>query len=552
MRETLFSVRSSRGPALRLLVVVLSSVALFTFGEARAALECGDLRGAQIGNAQVRAAIRVAAGTFSAPNGQHLEAIPAFCRAVLTARPSPQSNITIEVWLPERAAWNSRLLGTGNGGFGGSIGYHALAGGVRRGYATANTDLGTFPSGLVPEASYDVGVGQPEMVRDWGRRATHEMTLAAKALTEQFYGVRPSRSYFTGCSTGGHQALSEAQFFPEDYDGVLAGAPGHNRTHLHAEFARLFQIVARDPRVFASPERLALVREALLASCGRGRDGGAPGDAFLNNPGACDFRPRLLLCRQGQETAKCLTASEVAALDEVYGGARNPRTQEVFYSPWPFGAEPALRINGAPRAEPGAARADGVLRWIMGARWDARTFDRDADLARIDQALGPEINALNANLSAFATRGGKLILYHGLDDPIVSALDTIGYVRRMKSETVHADGFARLFMAPGVHHCAGGSGPDLFGGQAGSVASDDPGHDLLAALVRWVEKGAAPESVIASRREADGAIAMSRPLCAYPRVARFDGRGDPKVAASFSCVRAREAQFELPAATYRR
>jgi feruloyl esterase len=537
---------------LRVLAVSLVGFALAGFDEARAAESCGDLRGVQVANAQIRATTRVAAGTFSAPNGQSFEAMPAFCRVVLSARPSPASNITIEVWLPERETWNGRLLGTGNGGFGGNIGYPALAGGVRRGYATTNTDLGTFPAGLVPEASYEVGIGQPDMVRDWGRRATHEMTLAARALSERFYGVAPSRAYFSGCSTGGHQALSEAQFFPQDYDGILAGAPGHNRTHLHAEFTRLFQIVARDPRMFAPPERLALVREALLAACGRGRDGGAPGDAFLNNPGACDFRPRQLLCREGQEATQCLTASEVAALAEVYGGARNPRTRQIFYPAWPFGAEPALRINGTPRAEPGAARADGVLRWVMGARWDARTFDRDSDLDRIDAALGPDINALNSDLSAFAARGGKLILYHGWDDPIVSALDTIAYVRRVKKDSAHADAFARLFMAPGVTHCAGGSGPDLFGGQAGSVAPDDPEHDLLAALVQWVEKGAAPERVIASRRAADGALAMSRPLCAYPRVARFDGRGDPKVAASFSCVRAREARFEHPATKYSR
>jgi feruloyl esterase len=539
-------------PTMRVLMFALVGFTLVAFDDVRAAEACGDLRGARVANAQVRAAVRVPAGTFSAPYGQNFDALPAFCRVVLSARPSPQSNVTIEVWLPERTAWNGRLLGTGNGGFGGSISFQALAGGLRRGYATANTDLGTFPAGLVPEASYDAGVGQPEMVRDWGRRATHEMTLAARALSERFYGVAPSRAYFAGCSTGGHQALSEAQYFPRDYDGLLAGAPGHNRTHLHAEFTRLFQIVARDPSVFASPERLVLVREALLARCGRGRDGGAPGDVFLNNPGACDFRARQLLCRRGQESARCLTASEVAVLEEVHGGARNPRTGEVYYPAWPFGAEAALRINGAPRAEPGTARADGLLRWVMGARWDARTFDRDADLARIDAALAPDINALEADLSAFAARGGKLILYHGWEDPIVSALDTIAYVRRVNAETANADAVTRLFMAPGVGHCVGGTGPDLFGGQGGSVAPDDPERDLLAALVRWVERGIAPERVVAEKRTPDGATAMSRPLCAYPLVARFDGRGDPDVATSFTCVHAREVRFEPPAPTYSR
>ncbi|MBL8550226.1 MAG: tannase/feruloyl esterase family alpha/beta hydrolase [Hyphomonadaceae bacterium] len=532
---------------MRLLASIFVALAFAAIGEAHAS--CSDLRGARMGNAEVRAVQRVNAGAFTAPNAQPIEGMPAFCRVTLTARPSPQSNVTIEVWLPEREAWNGRLLGTGNGGFGGLIWFHALAGGVKRGYATAHTDLGTFPAGLV-ESGYDVGIGQPEMVRDWGRRATHEMTLAARAVIELYYAAPPRRAYFAGCSTGGHQALSEAQFFPEDYDAILAGAPGHNRTHLHAEFTRLFQSIARDPSVFATPERAAIVREALLAACGRGRDGGAPGDAFLNNPGACAFSPRRLLCAAGQDQATCLSGAEVAALEEVYAGARNPRTNEVFYSAWPFGAEAALRINGTPRSDPSVGRADGLLRWVMGARWDARTFDRDADLARIDAALGPDINALNANLSAFAARGGKLILYHGWDDPIVSALDTIAYVHRVRSETPNPDSFMRLFMAPGVSHCAGGPGPDLFGGQNGSLDPNDPERDVLAALDRWVESGRAPERVIAAKRGQDGAVTMTRPLCAYPRVARYVGRGDPNAAESFTCVRAREPRFAPPAPRY--
>jgi feruloyl esterase len=527
---------------------------------ARAQSPCSALGGGErIGHARVLFAQQVARGSFAAPGGSgqplNFQDLPAFCRIVSTAAPSPASNIVIEVWLPEGAAWNGKALGTGNGGFGGTIRYASLAGGLRRGYAVANTDMGTYPASL-PGLGYAAGNGRPEAVRDWGFRATHEMALLTRAVAARHYGKAPARHYYAGCSTGGHQGLTEAQRYPDDYDGIIAGAAGHNRTHLHTMFAQV-TLAGRSVTNKLTPAAFTLWKDAYLRSC-VGRDGGAPSDRFLTDPTQCRFRPRELLCRPGANPAGCLSEDQVRALEAVYGGTRNPRTGGLIYPPEVLGAEDIIQsafIGGEGR---NAQVPTDLSRWVFGPRWAGASFDFDRDMDRVDKAIGRDVNALDPNLSRFAARGGKLIMFHGWADGVVSPIDSILYFDRIYARGRPREAFARLFMAPCVGHCSGGPGPDLFGQGAEMLIGGGSEDDLLIALDRWVETGLAPEQVLARRLEGADSFATpgkgtrvlaSRPLCAYPKIAGYLG-GDPARTASFACTEAPRARYEKPSERY--
>ena len=266
-------------------IVAAALAALFLSGGAALASPCTDLNGRVVENGQVRAAVDVRAGEALRLGGVRVDDLPAFCRITASAGLDRHSNILIELWLPAPGRWNHKLLGTGNGGFAGSISFGALRGGLARGYAVMNTDMGTFPAS---SASWAAGTGQPEMLKDWGYRSTHEMTLIGTALTGLYYGEAPRRRYFEGCSTGGHQALMEAQLYPDDYDAILAGAPANNRTHLHLSFLQVGLDVHATPDSWLDGPHVALVHDAVLKTCA-GKDGGAPGDRFLTDPTQCSL-----------------------------------------------------------------------------------------------------------------------------------------------------------------------------------------------------------------------------------------------------------------------
>jgi len=505
---------------------------------------CTELNGTRLANGLVRAAEDVRANEALTLNGRPVGDLPAFCRITASAGLDRHSNIAVELWLPRADAWNQKLLGTGNGGFAGSISYGALAGGLRRGYAVANTDMGTFPAA---SASWAAGTGYPEVLKDWGYRSTHEMTVLAQGLTKAYYRVAPRRSYFAGCSTGGHQALMEAQLYPNDYDAILAGAPANNRTRLHMAFLQTGLDVHATSRSWVSPEKLAMVHAAILKVC-VGKDGGAPGDAYLNEPTLCAFKPRDLICKPGMQGTACLEPEQVAALDKVYRGAINPRTNEVFYPGWTLGSEPQLAgLFGTPD-QTVHGFVGTLVPWAFGPTYDVTKFDFDRDMARVDSELGPMMNQINPDLSAFAAHGGKLIVFHGLADAIVGPLDTINYFDRIGMATKTRDDFMRLYMAPGMAHCSGGDGPDSFG-QGAARKEGDADHDLLKALDAWRETGHAPGAIIASKLDAAGAVTATRPLCAYPQKAFYMG-GDSKDARSFQCKASPGAKFERPAAAY--
>jgi feruloyl esterase len=509
-----------------------------------AASPCTDLNGTHIRNGLVRQAEDIRAGDMLTLNGAPVSDLPAFCRIAASAGVDRKSNILLELWLPRPEAWNGKFLGTGNGGFAGSISFGALRGGLKRGYAVVNTDMGTFPAS---SAGWAAGTGQPEMLKDWGYRSTHEMTVIGSALTKVYYGRAPRFSYFLGCSTGGHQALMEAQLYPNDYDAIIAGAPANNRTRLHMAFLQTGMAVHAAPDSYITAAIAAMVHEAVLKSCA-GKDGGAPGDRFLTDPGLCDFQPRSLACKPGADPATCLNAAQADALARIYRGSINPRTDKVFYPGWTRGSEPQIaNLFGLPD-QPLRGFVGTLVPWAMGPKFDVTKFDFDKDLAKVDRELGPVMNHIDPDLSAFAAHGGKLIIFHGWADAIVGPYDTVNYFDRIGMAMPDRDSFVRLYMAPGMGHCSGGDGPDAFG-QRLERPEEPAGHDLMQALESWREDGHAPGAIIAAKRDADGAILASRPLCVYPAKAVYKD-GDPRVADSFRCTAAPGARFERPAPEY--
>jgi Tannase and feruloyl esterase len=472
-------------------------------------------------NTKITLAQMVAAGAFrppatptvaGVPGESPFAALPAFCRVAATLTPSSDSDIKIEVWMPI-AGWNGKFQGVGNGGWNGAIRYGALAEGLGRGYATAATDTGH--SG----ASAAFALGHPEKIVDFGYRAVHEMTAQGKAIVRAYYQRAPQWSYWVGCSSGGKQGLKEAQRFPNDYDGIVAGAPANYWTHLMAGSLWVAHATLKDSASYIPPAKYGVIHAAVLTECDL-HDGVK--DGVVENPEQCRFDPAILQCG-GTDASDCLTASQVEAARKIYGPARNPLTGAVIF--------PGL----APGSEPGwAAMAGGPnplsipnehFKYVVfkDPNWDFKTlkFDSHVELAdRIDDGL---LNATDPNLNPFVSHGGKLILYHGWNDQLIAPQNTINYYRAV-TDTLgsHAKTAQsiRLFMAPGMAHCAGGDGPNTF--------------NMLGALEQWVEHGRAPDRVAASLMS-EGKAVRIRPLCPYPQVAHYKGAGSTDVAANFVC-----------------
>jgi feruloyl esterase len=469
---------------------------------------CEQLATATLPNATITGARIYPAGEFTPGQGYQVP-VPAFCRVSVTAKPTPDSDIKIEVWLPD--AWNGKLLGTDNGGFSGAINFGALAAALGKGYAAVSTDTGHTGDQM------EFGVGHPEKIVDWAHRAIHEMTTIAKAVVERAKGRAPERSYFSGCSTGGQQALSEAQRYPSDYDGIIAGAPGNNRINLIYGF--LWSWLAThdaDGTPFLPAVKLPALARAAVAACDK--DDGVE-DGLIGDPRTCRFDPAVLACR-GEESSACLTARQIEAVNKVYDGPKTKRGRQL-YPGWARGSEAGWGTYIINPREP--VRVGLFRSWVFeNPTWDPRSFDWDKDVDTVD-AKYPFLNATATDYTAFRARGGKLIMYTGLADPVVSPLDTIAYyenVVRAMGGMEATRSFFRFFPAPGMAHCGGGAGPNTF--------------DALAALEAWIEKGTPPDSIPAARAT-NGAVDRTRPLCAYPAVARYKGSGSIDDGASFIC-----------------
>ena len=503
--------------------------------------------GTKIPGATITLAQTVAAGTFVGPpmafTGLDLTAfyksLPAFCRVVAEAKPTPDSDIKLEVWMPV-AGWNGKLQGIGNGGFAGLIDDRQLGMAMSKGYAATATDAGHTGSPI--DATW--ALGHPEKVVDFGHRGIHEMTRVAKETIRTFYGKNPRRSYFAGCSDGGREALMEAQRYPEDYDGILAGAPANYWTALLSTGAWDTQALTLDPASFIPPAKLPVIAAAVLAACDA-LDGAR--DGILDDPRKCHFDPATIECRPDGDPEKCLTPPQAAALKKIYAGPHDAHGHEVFPGFLP-GAEEGeggwgTWITGpAPAKSLIAAFGIGYFSNMVYEKsdWDYKTFTLEEGLETAEQKTAKALNATDADLKPFQARGGKLILYHGWNDPAISAINSVNYYNAVivKMGRRDADSFVRLYMVPGMQHCSDGPGPDSFG-QVGSLIFDDPQHSVDAALERWVEKGAAPSTIIASKYAGDEKQhpKMTRPLCAYPQSAKYKGSGDTNEAANFACQR---------------
>jgi len=519
-----------------LLVALLAGVEA-----AFAAQDCAALSKLSLPDTTIVGAEAVAAGAFAPPGHAAMPYLPGFCRVSGAIKPSADSNILFEVWMPA-AGWNGRFYGAGNGGFAGSVGYEGMVTALAHGYATASTDTGH--QGGVAEAAW--ALGHPEKIADFGYRAIHETAANAKAIVAAYYGGPPAHSYFSSCSNGGRQALMEAQRYPADYDGILAGAPANYWTHLLAN--AIWELQALQGDAYISSPKLPAIEAAALAACDA-LDGAK--DGIIADPARCRFDPSVLQCT-GAETDSCLTAPQVDALKKLYAGGRLSNGRQLFPGYTPGGeAEPggwSLWITG-PAPQRSLTHAFGA-QFFVGTQffrnmvfddpaWDYRTFAVDRDSKAADEKLGAILNATDPDLSRFQSRGGKLILYHGWSDAAIAPRNTIDYYQSVaaKMGRRRTDGFVRLYMVPGMGHCYGGPGPSSFG-QLG-VAGGDADHDLEAALEQWVEKGIAPGTVIGAKRRNDfdpaSPALRTMPICVWPKVPRYAGKGSTSEAASFNC-----------------
>ena len=474
---------------------------------------CDELKSVSLPNVTITAAEAVAA----AP------AVPAHCRIAAVLTPSADSHIEIEVWLPASvqgsgaagSGWNGKLQVVGNGGWAGVISTPAMSQALREGYATASTDTGH------QGGSGSFAVGHPEKLVDFGYRSMHELTLTAKALVTKFY-QRPARlSYYNGCSTGGRQGMMEAQRYPDDFDAIVAGAPVYNQIHLNTSQVSLQIDMLRDQSLILPQSKVDLVAKAVLNACDA-QDGVK--DGIVSNPEACKFDPAALMCKGSKDDvgvvgSDCLTAKQVDSARRAYAPVKT-RAGEIVYPGHSFGFEGGWRIP-----QPGAPinpLFGDMPRYLarQDEKWDVMTFDLDADLSAAVKNAG-YIESSDPRLDKFKARGGKLLLYHGWADPGPAPANTIHYYNEVaKALGGKQDDWMRLFLLPGVGHCGGGAGPD----QA----------DYMAALERWKETNTAPDQIVAAKI-AGARVAMTRPICAYPKIASYKGTGSTNDAANFSC-----------------
>ncbi|MBZ5507502.1 MAG: tannase/feruloyl esterase family alpha/beta hydrolase [Acidobacteriia bacterium] len=532
------------------MLVLLSFFAIPAF-----AATCESLATLQLADTTITSAQQVAAGAFVPPGAgappASVKNLPAFCRVMATIKPASDSDIKVEVWLP-LAGWNGKYRGHGNGGFAGQILYPSMAVAIAEGYATASTDTGH--SGSPIEASW--ALGHPDKIVDFGWRAVHEMTVKAKAIIQAFYGEPAKQSYFSGCSNGGRQALMEAQRFPQDYDGIIAGAPANYWTKVFAAFIWNMQATQATPESYIGVKKIPAIGAAVAAACDM-NDGVK--DGVLNDPRECRFDPKALLCKQG-DADSCLTAPQVTALKKIYDGPVDSRGKQMFPGFLPGGEEGgggwATWISMGPGKDWQGLFATGFFNNMITSKsknkgpLDLKTINVETAVKLADEQQARTFNAVDPNLKPFMARGGKLIVYHGWSDAALPPQGAVNYFNSVEAALGQSAtaSFMRLYMAPGVQHCAGGPGPNSFGQFA---PAGDAQHDINQALEQWVEKGAAPDKLIATRNvrepeqaEGEGSSSehakpakMTRPLCPYPQSAKYKGSGDTNDAANFECVK---------------
>jgi Tannase and feruloyl esterase len=501
------------------------------------AADCASLKNLQLADTTLTRADSVTSGVLDiADAGATLRNLPAFCRVTGVIHPTSDSKIGFEVWLPAQD-WNGRLLGVGNGGFAGSIYYQQMAGYLQRGFAVAGTDAGHQAD--TTDASW--AFGHPEKIKDFGWRAVHLTAGHSKEILSAYYGKPADRAYFDSCSDGGREALVEAQRFPEDYDGILAGAPANAWSTMMAFGVGKLQDLTGDPRAYIPDGKLPAIQRASLAACDQ-LDGVK--DGVIGDPAKCHFDPQVLLCK-ADDALDCLTQPQIETLKGIYDGTRDGKGAALLPG-FSMGDETAWKewiVGEDPTASLAARFIENYVRYMVTGdpRIDVLTANVDDVVRQSSAKNAADLDATNPDLSRFAARGGKLILYHGWNDPAIPPVNTVLYFESVEKQmgADKVDAFARLYMIPGMEHCIGGPGANIFG-QYGTETSVAPKFGVFDSLENWVEKGSPLSNVVATKYETgpDGSPkpAFTRPLCAWPTVAHYKGAGDSNDAASFACV----------------
>lgn len=486
------------------------------FDTTAARARCQALAGLEVEAGKVIAADAVAAGGALVGGTMEGTAVSVdLCRVLLRLQPVPGSNIEVDVWLPEK--WNLSLMGYGGAGFDGGLG----PGGaplfnntVERGFAMVANDSGHPPGSTIESWVHK----QPEKVVDFGHRANHLAAVAAKQVLATYYGQPAGHNYFFGCSGGGRDALMLASRYPEDYDAIIAGAPARRYPAILTQLHWYTDTVFGEGGAPALQSKMQLVHDAVLEKCDA-LDGVS--DGVLEDPLACSFDPAELGCG-GYDAETCLTDAEVSALGKIYGGPRLSDGGQVI-------SGPAISSEGAPdwaawvTTTQGSVFGQEFYRWMVydDPEWSIEIFDLDRDYAAARKRIAPILNVEDPDLSAFTRRGGKLIIYQGWNDPAIPAVETIEYYEQVQRHIGPDDGSqVRLFMVPGMGHCAGGPGATAF--------------DMQPVLERWVERGEIPERVIAVKPDS-GEPPLTHPLCAWPKLASYGGSGSTRDAANYVC-----------------
>jgi feruloyl esterase len=497
----------------------------FSLRSAAAATPCDKLSSVSLPDTTITLAQMVAAGSFVPPpnagrgggRGPVFSDLPAFCRVQATLKPSSDSDIKMEIWMPVAVSWNGKLRGTGNGGLGGGVVVNAgpLANGMRLGYAAAGNNTGH-------EGNSSYALDHPEKIKDYGYRSAHEMTVVSKALMKDYYGAEPKLSYIAEGGGGTMAALSSAQRYPADYDSVaVTGMSSHLGRHTFAQMW-IWQATHKDEASFIQPAKYVVLHKAALEACDA-KDGLK--DGIIGDPEHCKFDPAVTLCK-GAEAPDCLTAPQVEAAKKIYAGPHNPRTGAEVYSPMYPGSELGWGILAA-GTEPLGIPVDFFKYFVFkDPNWDYKTrpVNFDTDLALADKPENAPVNSVDPDLNAFFGRGGKLLLIDGWMDNQVPCKVAINYYRAVvaKVGAKKAKDSMRFFMVPGMQHGPGTNGPENFN------------FDALSLLTDWKENGKVPDQLIVSHYK-DGTDVGKRLVCRYPHIAIYKGSGNVEDPASYSC-----------------
>jgi hypothetical protein len=534
------------GSKLKSLLSLLPVTALGCGTLPAAAASCADLAHVPLPNTTITLAQSVGAGAFTPPVPSWARAfmqstpVPAaFCRVTGEIRPTSDSNIKFELWLPA-SGWTGRYESVGNGGFAGSIRYDSMVNPLLGGSAVASTDDGHDGPAIGP-TSADWAFGHPEKIIDHGHRAVHLTSVAAKALTAAFYGRPPAHSYFVGCSKGGQEAFMEAQRYPDDFDGIVGGAVANQWTDLFASFVWTESLNLANRASYLAPADLAKIGAAVTAACD---SAGGVKFGYVSDPLRCDVT----------RSSLGLTPAKLRTFESIHRGPKD-RSGRLTFAGQAFGSENPGWSDTISADNFEAAETEAQMSMYGGNffrnfvyqdhNWSFHGFDLDKGRADAERVVGRSMNAEDVHFAGFKAHHGKLIQYAGMVDSIVTPLSSVKFYQAVVAAEGHTAGpaalartqdFYRLFLAPGVGHCGGGPGPNEFG-QAGGTG--DAEHDMVVALEQWVEKGVAPTRLVATKFVADDrakGVAATRPLCPFPQVAKYQGSGAISDAANFACA----------------